>query len=214
MKFYKYIFIIIIVFFETGNVLSNNNLFDVNNIEVVKKGEISNEGLANQAIKKGFNKLTEKILLTDEKKDLSKLQFSEIKELVTYYQVSDKKDNNNNIEKINFNITFDKDKIHDLFYKRGISYSEISDKEIFILPILKKDNRIFIYNKNFFYDKWNEISEADLLEFILPLENIEIIQKVNLNKNNLLNLKLINLFTEYKEKNLALVLIEDNNLKE
>ncbi len=213
MKFYKYIFIIIIVFFETGNVLSNNNLFDVNNIEVVKKGKISNEGLANQAIKKGFNKLTEKILLTDEKKDLSKLQFSEIKELVTYYQVSDKKDNNN-IEKINFNITFDKDKIHDLFYKRGISYSEISDKEIFILPILKKDNKIFIYNKNFFYDKWNEISEADLLEFILPLENIEIIQKVNLNKNNLLNLKLINLFTEYKEKNLALVLIEDNNLKE
>jgi hypothetical protein len=44
----------------------------------------------------------------------------------------------NEIEKINFNISFDKDKIHNLFYKKGISYSEILNKELFILPILKK----------------------------------------------------------------------------
>ena len=56
------------------------------------------------------------------------------------------------LEKINFNISFDKDKIHNLFYKKGISYSEITNKELFILPILKKDNQIFIYNQNFFYD--------------------------------------------------------------
>ena len=32
------------------------------------------------------------------------------------------------IEIVNFNISFDKDKIHDLFYKRGISYSNIQIK--------------------------------------------------------------------------------------
>ena len=37
---------------------------------------------------------------------------------------------------------------------------------------------------------WNEISDNQLVEFILPLENIEIIENVNLNKNNLLNLEL------------------------
>ena len=46
------------------------------------------------------------------------------------------------------------------------------------------------------------------------MENIEIIQKINLNKNNLLNLSLNDLFKEYLKKNVALILIEDNNLKE
>ena len=46
------------------------------------------------------------------------------------------------------------------------------------------------------------------IEFILPLENIEIIQKINIYKNNLLDLDLRNLFQEYNKKNLALVFIE------
>ena len=54
----------------------------------------------------------------------------------------------------------------------------------------------------------------ELIEFILPLENIEIIQNVNENKDNLLNLELSYLFKEYAGKNIALVLIEDNNAKE
>ena len=52
-----------------------------------------------------------------------------------------------------------------------------------------------------------------MIEFILPLENIEIIQSINSNRNNLLNLELTNLFKEYSGKNLALVLIEDSNSK-
>ena len=37
MKFYKLILAILIIFFKTGNVLSENNIFNVNNIEVEKK---------------------------------------------------------------------------------------------------------------------------------------------------------------------------------
>ena len=104
--------------------------------------------------------------------------------------------------------------MHDLFYKIGISYSRIVNEELFILPILKQNNKIYIYSQNFFYDKWNETNDEELIEFILPLENIETIQNVNLNRNNLLNLKLKNIFIEYEDKNLALILIEDNNFKE
>ena len=121
---------------------------------------------------------------------------------------------NNNSQKIIYNISFDKDKIHELFYKKNISYSEIINKELFILPILKKENQIFIYNKNFFYENWNKIYETDLIEFILPTEKIEIIQNVNIYKNNLLNLKLNNIFQEYAGNNLAIVLIEENNSQE
>jgi|TARA_B110000971_G_C20004478_1_gene498421 hypothetical protein len=211
MKSHKLIIFILIVFLKTGNVLSDNNIFNVNNIEIKKEDKTTNALLANQAIKEGFKNLIEKILLEEDSKKLSELKFSKIKELVTYYQVSNKKDDNNDVEKINYNISFDKDKIHDLFYKKGISYSEIVNKELFLLPILKKNDQIFIYNQNFFYDKWNDVYNTDLLEFILPIEKIEIIKDVNLNKNNLLNLNLDNLYKEYSDKNLALVLIEENN---
>ena len=214
MKFKKLLIIILIVFLKTGNVLSNNAIFDVNNIEIEKKPKTSNKVLANQAIKKGFIKLTNKILIEKDIKKLQSLKLSEIKELVKYYQISNKFNKDNNFEVINFNISFDKDKVHNLFYKKNISYSDITNKELFIIPILKKKDQIFIYNKNFFYDNWNEFNDTELIEFILPLENIEIIQNVNLNKDNLLNLKLSNLFKEYLEKNIALVLIEQKNSNE
>ena len=92
-------------------------------------------------------------------------------------------------------------------------YSEIKDKEIYLLPVFKKDDQIYIYSQKFFYEKWNKIYSEDLIEFILPIENIEVIQNININKNNMLNLNLKNLFAEYKNKNLALILIEDTNSK-
>ena len=143
------------------------------------------------------------------------MNFSSIKQLVTYYQISnisdEKKDNR---EFVNFSVTFDKDKIHNLFYNRGISYSDISEKELFILPIVIEKNEIFIFNNNFYYNNRNKIFENDLIEFILPLENIEIIQNINVNKNNLIDIDIDDLFQEYSSKNLAIVFIEDKNLNE
>ena len=138
MKSYKLYIFILIVFLKTGNVLSNPNIFHVNNITVEEKSNDSNDVLANQAIQKGFKELLNKILLKEDLIKLGKLQYSEIKELVSYYQVSNKISDESELKKTNFNITFDKDKMHHLFHKKGISYSKISDKELFILPILKK----------------------------------------------------------------------------
>ena len=214
MKLYKPIIFILIIFFKTETLFSNNNLFNVNNIEIEKKDKITNDALAAQAIRQGFNQLINKILLKEDSDSLSDLNFSSIKQLVSYYQISnilDEKNSNKNL--VNFSVTFDKDKIHELFYKRGILYSEISDKELYLLPVLIKDNEINIFNNNFFYQKWNDIYQSDLIEFILPLENIEIIQNINNNKNNLFNLDIKNLFEEYTNKNLAIIFIEDNNKK-
>ena len=213
MNLIKLIFIILIIFSKTGNVLSKDNIFNVNNIEVVKNGNLSNDALANIAIKRGYTDLIEKILLEEDKKKLTQLNLTEIKELVSYYQMISKKNDENSDNKLNFNIFFDRDKLHNLFFKKNILYSEIIDKEIYLLPIFKKNDQIYIYSQNFFYEKWNKIYLEDLIEFILPIENIEVIQNININKNNLLNLNLKDLFAEYKNKNLALILIEDTNSK-
>ena len=209
MKLHK-LFFILIVFFKTETLFSKNELFNVNNIQVEKNSKITNNALAEQGIKKGFNKLISRVLLKEDKDKLSDLNFSAVKQLVTYYQITNVSDDQKNDNLVNFNVTFDKEKIHNLFYSKGILYSDISDKELFVLPILIKKGEFFIFNNNFFYENWNKIFEDELIEFILPLENIEIIKSVNDNKNSLIDLNILNLFQEYKNKNLALIIIEDD----
>ena len=46
------------------------------------------------------------------------------------------------------------------------------------------------------------MNSDDLIEFILPLENIEIIQNINKTKNSLIDLNIDILFKEYPNKNL------------
>ncbi len=213
MRIYKSLLIILVIFLKTGNVLSSENIFNVNNIQIDKNKELSNEQLANQAIKKGFEELTAKILLEEDLKKISDLNLSEIKNLILYYQLQNSDEPNSRTDKIIFNVFFDKNKLHDLFFKKSISYSEILDKEIYLLPILKKDDQIFIYNNNFFYESWNNLFESELIEFILPIENIEIFQKVISFKDNLIELSLEDIFREYPTKNLAYVLIDASNSK-
>ena len=211
MKLYKLIIIILVVFLNTKTVLSEKNIFNVNNIEL-EKTNISNTEAANKAIKKGFDELIERILLSEDKNRLLKLEPAEIKELVSYYQVISENDNaGKDNDNLKYNIFFDKNKFHKLFYKQGIFYSEITDKELYFLPILQKEEKIFIFNQNFFYSNWREIYKKDLIEFLLPLESIEIIEKINFNKESLLMIELNDLFKEYANKNLALLIIDTTN---
>jgi len=213
MKFFKLMIFILVIFSKTGNVLSENRLFDVNNIKIVNTPSKNINNLTSQAMKKGFSVLIERILLKEDKKRLDDLNLSDIEELVAYYQTFDEVDDLNKSIKV-FNIFFDKDKIHNLFYKRNILYSNLIKSEFYLLPIFKKDEELNIYTKNFFYDRWNKVSfESEIVDFILPIENIEIIQKLNKSKGNLEDLNLVNLFNEYSNKNLGIVLITENNSK-
>ena len=213
MKFFKLMIFILVIFSKTGNVLSENRLFDVNNIKIVNTPSKNINNLTSQAMKKGFSVLIERILLKEDKKRLDDLNLSDIEDLVAYYQTFDEVDDLNKSIKV-FNIFFDKDKIHNLFYKRNILYSNLIKSEFYLLPIFKKNEELNIYAKNFFYDRWNKVSfESEIVDFILPIENIEIIQKVNKSKGNLEDLNLVNLFNEYSNKNLGIVLITENNSK-
>ena len=158
MKLYSLIFFILIIFFKTGNVLSSENIFNVNNIELSKNTDFSNEQLANQAIKLAFNELKKKILLNEDSKKLSYLKPEEIRELVLYYQIITPKSDDQISDKVKFNIFFDKEKLHNLFYNKDILYSEILDKEIYLLPVFKRMKRFLFLIKIF--------SIADGMKFI------------------------------------------------
>ena len=65
------------------------------------------------------------------------------------------------------------------------------------------------YNKLIINFDLNEIKSKEVIEFILPIENIEVIQKINEYEESLLDLKLEVIFREYEKKNIALILIEE-----
>ncbi len=213
MKSFKLLVFILVIFLKTGNVLSENKLFNVNNIEIIGKSFENNENLAYRAMKKGYEELINRILLEKDVKKLSELDFNEIQNLVSYYQILDdqiKKEKN----KKYFNIYFDKEKFHNLLYLKGISYSDIENFDIYLLPLLKKNDQVFVYSNNYFYQNWKKKNESELIEFILPIENIETIQQINLFQNKLFDIDPKDIFEDYENKNLSLIIIEIINEKE
>ena len=213
MKSLKFLTFILVIFLKTGNVLSERALFNVNNIEISGNLSKNNQFFSDEAIKKGFDELMNKLLL---KKDIIKIQnldLEKIKDLVLYYQISSTTEDRT-INKITkkYNIFFNKEKIHNLFYNSEISYSDIIQYEIFFLPIHKKKEKLYVYSQNYFYENWNKIENNELIEFILPLEKIEILQSINNYKDNLFDLNVKDIFKEYSKKNSVLVIIEENNL--
>ena len=53
MKSFKYLVFILVIFFKTGNVLSESTLFNVNNVEISSNLSANNQFFVNKAIKKG-----------------------------------------------------------------------------------------------------------------------------------------------------------------
>ena len=214
MKSFKYL-IILVIFLKTGNVLSENTLFNVNNVEISGNLSSNNQSFSKKALEKGFKELINKVLLQKDLNKLKDLSTNQIKSLVSYYQISETIEDRSASTVIKkYNIFFDKEKIHDLFYEYEISYSNISQYEIYFLPIHKKNDKLYVYNKNYFYENWNKIGNNELIDFILPLEKIETLTNINNFKDDLLSLDIEDIFREYSQKNLALVLIDENNTNE
>ena len=208
MKNLIFIFCILIILFKTGNVFSDNKLFSVNNVEINLENSKNTEELANEAFIKAFKKLTNRLLLEEDFKNISNTKIQQIKKLISYYQITESKNIEKRKKSFSFNIFFDKDRMHNFFYDRNILYSDIIDTEVILFPLYKKDNQYFIYTQNYFYENWNKITFDNLIQYSLPVESIENIEKINLHKDNIYNLNISDFFKEYDTDNVVFASIE------
>ena len=133
MKKLKFIITILIILSKTGNVLSVESIFTVNNIQVNKNSFKNKEELINIAFKKGFKKLNSKILLEDDYIKVKNTSLGNIKNLVSHYQIVKNEDVNiQNFELIN--LYFKRDKMYNFYSQNNIRYSDVSGKILKILP--------------------------------------------------------------------------------
>ena len=215
MKNFKIIFVILMILFKTGNVLSKESIFIVNNIKVDKDSFKNKEELINTAFKKGFLKLNNKILLEEDFIKIKDTNIRNIKNLVSHYQIV-----KNDDEKMNeislINLFFKRDKMYDFYSKNNIRYSDVSGKIVKILPVLIKEEEIFVYDNNFFYNNWISVSKEktnENIEYIFPLEDLETIELIKKNQNNLENIKLDDIFEKDNQTDNILLIIDFNKKK-
>ena len=208
MKSYNLFIIIIIIFLKTGNVLSENSIFSVNNI-IIESGKYKNhQEFLDQAYREGFYQLIERISLRKDHKKLKQTNLNDIRNLISHFQIQ--KVNNQNLIQSSVNIYFDKERINKFFFNNNLTYSDFISKKITILPIHYIDNDINIFSNNYFYNNWtkeeNEISNSiKVLNYILPIENLELIKMINQSNKNYENLKIDEILLDYGNQDTALI---------
>ena len=210
MKNLVFICCILIILFKTGNVLSDNNIFNVNNIEISKENSKNKEKLVNKAFQIAFDELINRLLMEEDYRKFSNTSLSQIKRLISYYQIINQDQNKKDEKNIKVNVFFDRERMHNFFYNENILYSDIINTEVILFPLLKKKEQYYIYSQNYFYENWNKEEYDNLIQYTLPVENIESIQKINSSKRNIYKLKISDFFQEYETENIVFAYIEIN----
>ena len=221
-KFYKllnvYIYFILfsllIVFFSTT--YSNANAFKVSDIEISSPFELNFE--KNHVIDKGFqtsfSELISMITTSGDKKKIKNVSIKELKGMIDSFTISDEKFINNEYF-ANLETTFNKKKILKFLENKNIFPSIPQRNKILLFPILveTKDNSIYLFNNNIFYDKWNESKNSyDLLNYLLPSEDIEDLIELQKTSNDMETYDFSKLINKYDIKdNIILIIYKEGN---
>ena len=221
-KFYKllnvYIYFIsfslLIVFFSTT--YSNANAFRVSKIEISSPFELNFE--KNNVIDKGFqtsfSDLISMITTSGDRKKIKNVSIKELKGMIDSFTISDEKFINNEYF-ANLETTFNKKKILKFLENKNIFPSIPQRNKVLLFPILieTKNNNIYLFNNNIFYDKWNEQKNSyDLLDYLLPSEDIEDLIELQKISKDIETYDFSNLINKYDIRdNIILIIYKESN---
>ena len=176
------------IFFSTG--ISLAKTFSINDVELsspfkinFNKNKIIDEGFA-----QAFNQLMLSTVQSKDHQKLKKIPLNQIKSMIETFAIKEEKFINE-IYHINLNVSFNKKIIFDLLEKKNIFPSLPVKKDIIYIPIIvdQNKNEIKMFSDNIIYKLWNSnIKQHDLINYILPAEDLE---DLNLIKKNIENLE-------------------------
>ncbi|RPG05203.1 MAG: hypothetical protein CBE07_002605 [Pelagibacteraceae bacterium TMED247] len=214
----KVIFLSLIILFsiKTQNISANENIFTVDNIVV--KTEISTQNRENRekylniGFKTGFKNLVINLLRKEDQKKILSTDLTKIKSLIENFRVIEER----KLEEeyfLKISITFNKNKIKQFFYERNVPYSEISNLEILVYPIMISQNELQVFSQNKFFEEWNLNKDFENINFILPVENIEDIDFIKKNVQVLEEIDLDRLVDNYEIKNSTILILRYDKKK-
>ena len=215
----EYIFIFltatILLFITPAKSFGEENVFTINNVKV--KGRIdvnfSRNKYFDKAFLNSFESLMNKILLTRDLEKVDNIKLEEIKNLVKSFQVLEEsfsKDEYN----INLKIFYSDLKVKKFLAKKNISYTQPDNISAIFYPVLFVNDEIKDTNENFFYKLWSEIKiKNEIINFILPLEDLDDISKIAKMKDRIEEINVEDLVNKYDIENYVFALIDHQDKK-
>ncbi len=214
---YFILFSLLIVFFSTT--YSNANAFKVTGVEISSPFELNFE--KNSVIDKGFqisfSDLISMITTSDDRKKIKNISIKKLKGMIDSFTISDEKFVNNEYF-ANLETTFNKKKILKFLENKNIFPSIPQRNKVLLFPILveTKDNNIYLFNNNIFYDRWNEQKNSyDLLDYLLPSEDLEDLIELQKKSKDIETYDFSNLINKYDIKDSIILIIykEGNGIR-
>jgi len=215
----EYIFIIltatIFLIISTIKSFPQENVFTVDNVKVVGKIDtnFSREKFISKAFKESFQILMSKILVSKDVLKLNNTELREIRTLISSFQVLEETYKKNEYEAI-FKVKYNDNKIKKLLARKNISFSQPKNISVVFFPILFVNDNIKNFSENYFYNNWEAIEiKNELINYILPIEDLDDLSEIKKMKNNIEKLNITKLVIKYNITNYAFVLMNYNNQK-
>ena len=173
-------FVLFIIIFSTTYL--NANSFKVSDIEISSPFKLNFN--KNRAIDEGFQisflNLLNMITTSGDKNKIKNISIKELKGMIESFIISDEKFINNEYF-AKLETTFNKKKILNFLEGKNIFPSIPVRNKVLLIPILvdTETDNIYLFNDNIFYKNWNnENKNYQLLNYLLPSEDLEDLNKI------------------------------------
>ena len=218
MYFKKLLYILFLIlalnlsFFSTNKV--NANTFLIDDIEISEKLEnnFNKETLINRGFEKAFNELISKLVQSKDLSKINDIKLNEIKSMIETFSIKEEKFINKTYN-LNLGVSFNKRYVFNYLYKKNIFPSQIKEEKFLFIPILldQLKNDILVYSKNPLYNNWKaENSRNQLIEYILPTEDLEDLNLIRKNYLEIENYDFEKIIEKYFIKNSIIAIFFKN----
>ncbi|MDB0046207.1 hypothetical protein N9F23_00655 [Candidatus Pelagibacter sp.] len=159
-----------------------------------------------------FSNLLSMVTTSGDKSKIKNISIKDIKSMIDSFTISDEKFINNEYF-AKLETTFNKKKFLKFLEKKNVFPSIPIRNKVLLVPILvdTKTNNAYLFNNNIFYDRWNDIKKNyQLLDYLLPSEDLEDLNKLQEMSDSVETYDFINLITKYDLKDYIISIIFKN----
>ena len=194
---------VINILFSTEN--SQARTFYINDVELSTPFKINfdKNKIIDQGFVKAFNQLVFTIVQTKDQQKLKKTSLNNIKSMIETFSIEEEKFIDE-IYYIKRNVSFNKKIILDLLEKKNIFPSIPAKKNVIFIPIIvdQNKNQVKMFSDNTIFNLWNSNKKKyELLNYILPTEDLEDLKLVEKNIKDLENFEFREIVKKYNLEN-------------
>ena len=188
----------IIIFFTT---FLHANTFKISDVEISSPFELNFN--KNKVIDRGFQvsflNLLTMITTSGDRNKIKNIRIKELKSMIDSFTISNENFINNEYF-AKLETTFNKKKIMSFLESKNIFPSMPLKNKVLLIPILVdiETDSIHLFNRNIFYEQWNEKKKNyELLDYLLPSEDIEHLNKIQKMSNSIEGYDFLDLINKY-----------------